>query len=218
MVQMAKAYDGVNWKLLDIGLSSPQGAKCTREALKLTFNNAGAEFKNNVEGKLRRRIIAVRDAAKTTATQWEKNKKIPKKSTAHVKLVAKAADEFMVTCNAASISSVVKKDYEDNLKGIEAREKVQADLSKKLKKYCIDVNKALKSVKTKSDFDSPFWNEHVRGVGTTLPNLAKGVGLEAEHKKWVAFASESFKPKSDDDVPAQLKKIAPVLKSIAAKL
>lgn len=219
MKKMSKAYAAVDWRLLDIGVSAPQGKAKTREALKKTFDNAGAEFKTKVNGKLRKEIIALREAAKKTASEWEKNKKIPKKSTAHVKEVYKAADHFMVACNPASISSVVKKDYEDNLKGIEAKEKMMAGLAKKLQKYCVAIAKGVNGgVKTKEDFNGKFWSENIRGVGTTLPVLAKDLGLEKEHKIWRAFASEGFKPKTDEDVPGQLKKIKTVLKNIVAKL
>ena len=161
----------------------------TREALKKTFDAAGAEFKTKVNGKLRKEIIALRDAAKKTASERKKNKKIPKKSTVHVKEVYKAADHFMAACNPASISSVVKKDYEHNLKGIEAKEKVMAGLSKKLQRYCVEVAKAVNGgVKTKEDFCGKFWSENVRGVGTTLPVLAKDLGLKKEQKIWWAFA------------------------------
>jgi hypothetical protein len=218
MKNVEKAHKSVNWKLLDIGVSSPQGKACTREALKKTFDNAGAEFKSKVEGKLRKEIIALRDTAKKTSVDWQKNKKIPKKSTAHVKEVHKAADYFMVACNAASISTVVKKDYEDNLKGIEASEKVMAGLSNKLKRYCVAVAKELNSITTKKEFDGKFWSENIRGIGTTLPVLAKDLGLAKEHKIWRVFASEGFKPGSDEEVAAKLNQIKPVLKKIIAKL
>jgi len=219
MKKMAQAYAAVDWKLMDIAVSSPQGKAKTRESLQKTFDNAVAEFKSKVEGKLRKEIIAVREAAKKTAAEWEKNKAIPKKSTDHVKEVSKAADFFMVACNANSVGSAIKKDFDDNVKGIEKREEIMAGLSNKLKKYCGEIVKGLKGgVKTKEDFNGKFWSENIRGVGTTLPVLAPDLGLVAEHKQWREFASEGFKPKTDEEVADRLKKMLPVTKNIIAKL
>lgn len=124
----------------------------------------------------------------------------------------------MVACNAASISTMIKKDYEDNLKGIADKEKIMAGLSNKLKSYCVAVAKGLKTVKTKEDFNGKFWIENIRGIGTTMPVLASDLGLDKEHKLWRTFASEGFKPNSDEEVAGKLKQMTPVLKSIIGKL
>ena len=92
------------------------------------------------------------------------------------------------------------------------------DLQNKLKRYAGKLAKAAITVTTADDFDSPLWNQTIRGIGATLPQFAKDWGLESEHKQWRVFASESFKPKSDEEVAGKFLQMIPVLKKIVTKI
>jgi len=212
---IAKAHKKVNWHVMDLGINMPMGSAATRDALDKCKDDAVAEFKKTVNGELRNKIQDARKAAQDTAAKFEKNKKTPKKSTEAAKAVAKAADHFMVACNQNTIGGQIMQDYKDNLKGIATREKVMGDNTKRLKGYLASVARGIKTIKTKSEFQD-FWSEDIRGVGTALPLVSKDLGILAEHKQWRVFASQDFIPETDEDVEAQLKKVVPTLKKIAA--
>ncbi|MDT8345206.1 MAG: hypothetical protein RQ752_12350 [Thermohalobaculum sp.] len=213
-----KAYSDVlkNQRQMEIYTYLPNATQITKEGIDAALKSVVAYYNANVEGEVRKKVIALRDAAKKTAEKWEKNKLIPKDSAKYARDVEKAADSFMVSINKNTVLPSFSAEHKVAIEANAKARKVVEDATKKLKPYLVAVAKGMKTVSTKDDFERPFWSNDIRGVGTVLPLVAKSLGLETELKEWRKIASQPFLPADDSEVPEKMKEIAPVLKKIAA--
>lgn len=209
------AYDQVDWKSLDVAMVAPQGKACTSKVVEELWKAAVAEYNKSIDGSLNVKLKKARDLADKTSKDFSKKKLVPKKSAEHAAAVAKEADRFSVELNKNTLLQKMAAEYQRFLKSVQNNEKMIADNAKRLKLYCVQVAKGLGSISTAAEFNGKFWNESIRGVGTTLPPLSAQLGIIAEHKKWRVFASEDWKPKSDEEVAAKIKEMKPVLAGIA---
>jgi len=212
-----KAYADVlkNQRQMEIYTYLPNATQITKEGIDAALKSVVAYYNANVEGDVRKKVIALRDAAKKTAEKWEKNKLIPKDSAKYARDVEKAADFFMVSLNKNTVLPSFQAEHKAALEANAKARKVVEDAAGKLKPYILAVAKGMKTVKTTDDFERPFWGNDIRGIGTVLPLVAKPLGLETEYKQWRKFTTDGFKPKDASEIPEKMKEIAPVLKKIA---
>jgi len=217
MAALQKAYEKTNWKIFNpdeaLGLSYEFRNK---ESLAMVIKNAKAEYKTNIQGGILPALEELRKKVTKAKASFEKSKVIPKKAGEHAAKVLEAIDRLEEEV-ATTLVDELKKVVERRLKDIQAAEEIYSSLKEKLKYYLLELAKDMKTVKTKTDFDS-CWSNHIRGVGTTLPNLAKQLGLEEELKLWRGFASENFKPRTDEQVAGKFEEMRPVMRQIVAKL
>ncbi|MCL5778580.1 hypothetical protein M1105_16500 [Limibaculum sp. FT325] len=214
-----KAYSDVlkNRTQMNLAERLPHADKLKREDIDATLKQVVAYYNANVEGDVRKKIIALRDAAKKTAEKWEKNKLIPKDSAKYAREVEKAADFFMVSINKNTVLPSFQADYNQAVDDFDKHAKFIAENAKRLKHYVTEVAKGLRSIKTTTEFKK-FWSEDIRGVGTALPPLAKELDIVNEWKAWRKFTTNDFMPTSDDEIGDRMSQIAPVLKKIAAAI
>jgi hypothetical protein len=218
MAALQKAYEKTNWRIFDPYLALPSNREMqTREALKMVIKNAQAEYKINVKGGIVPALRELRKKVTKAKSDFEKSKVIPKKAAEHAARVLAAIDRLEEEVSEATLVDELKKGIEHKLEDIAQAEKMFKGLKDKLKFYLLAVAKDMKTVKTKEQF-AACWSENIRGVGTTLPALSKQFGLEEEHKLWRHFASDGFKPLTDQEVAAKFEEMRPVVRRIAAKL
>ncbi|HIP22036.1 MAG TPA: hypothetical protein EYG79_00325 [Rhodobacteraceae bacterium] len=189
----AKAFDKVDWEMLDVGKRLPIGAAGTIPVLDKIFAEAVAEYKSAVDGDLRKKLQNVKKLADDTAAKWVKKKGISKSST-------KAAQDLA-------------KEYKENLKVLKVKEKIYADSIKRLHATLAKIVKASKSVTTTQEYAS-LWSEEIRGVGTIMPLISKQKDLIPEHKAWRVFSSQGYQPKTDEEIPEKFAAMMPVMKKI----
>ncbi|NOR62986.1 MAG: hypothetical protein GQ535_10910 [Rhodobacteraceae bacterium] len=211
--ETAKAFDKVDWEMLDVGKRLPIGVAGTIPVLDKIFAEAVAEYKTSIDGTLRKKIQDVKKLADDTAAKWAKKKGIPKSSTKAAQDLAKDADFFMVAMNKNSLLQLIAKEYKENLKGLKVKEKIYADSIKRLHATLAKIVKASKTVTTTSEY-AALWSEEVRGVGTIMPLISKQKDLIPEHKAWRVFSSQGFQPKTDEEIPEKFAAMMPVMKKI----
>lgn len=219
MDALEKSYKKINWKIFNPVDALPMDRKThTKEGLAMVIKNAKAEFNSSVKSSVHPNLKALKKKVTDARNSFKASKTIPKKAAAHADAVLAAIKTMEDETKQDALVAELKAGVEQKLKDFAVRDKMYKDLKDKLVRYATELARASKTVTTASDFASPLWNDTIRGIGTVLPQFAKDWGLEAEHRQWRVFASENFKPKTDEEVAGKFNEIAPVLRKIVAKI
>jgi hypothetical protein len=149
---------------------------------------------------------------------FEKSKVVPKKAREHADKVLEAIAALEADFDEAKLVEELKKGIDQKLKDFAEWDKMQMGMKDKLRNYCISLGKDMKTVKTKKEFNENTWSENIRGIGTMLPNFAKELGLEEQHKQWRTFAAHPFQVSKDEEIPQRFETLRPVLRIIVSKL
>jgi hypothetical protein len=216
---LEKAYKHVNWRIFDPYLALPTDREAqTKEGLAMVVKNAQAEIKINLRGGLTPNVKNTRDEVKKAKKHFEKNKLVPKKAREHADKVLEAITKLEADTDETTLVEALKKGIEQKKKDFAEWSKMQAGMKDKLRNYCIALGKDMKTVKTKKEFNETTWSENIRGIGTMMPNFAKELGLEEQHKQWRTFASQKFLVTTDEEIPERFETLKPVLRIIVSKL
>lgn len=216
-LKLAKSqYDAVNWRIFRLAESTPGiGVSRTLEDIETGYSNAlkqGPALK-----KLYKTLRSIEVDAQKLAAAWGKKKTIPKKSIQHAELVSTEAKKLSYAVAPATITDVLKKEKAEVIKSYDILQAEHAKINTRLKKYVVSTAKGLPKV-TLETYGN-FWSEHIRGIGTSLPIVAKRHPELA--KEWdviKTYARKEVKPKDESELTAQKKTIAAALKSLAPKL
>jgi hypothetical protein len=215
---LEQSYKHVNWKIFNPYLALPTDREAqTKEGLVMVIKNAQAEIKINLRGGLTPNIKNVRNEVTKAKKHFEKSKLVPKKAGEHAANVLDALTKLEADTDENKLVEDLKKGVAQKQKDFAEWDKMQAGMKDKFKAYVLAVGKDMKTVKTKDQFMF-CWKENIRGVGTMLPNFAKQLGLEEQHKQWKTFASQGFLPTKDEEIPGKFNQMRPVLREIASKL
>jgi hypothetical protein len=216
---LKESYEHVNWRIFDPYLSLPTDREAqTKEGLMMVLKNAQAEIKINIRGGLTPNVKNARDQVTKAKKHFEKNKLVPKKAREHADKVLDAITALEATFDEEKLVDQLKKGVEQKKKDFAEWEKMQRGMKDKLRNYCLALGKDMKTVKTKKEFNETTWSENIRGIGTMMPNFAKELGLEEQHKQWRTFANHNFQVKDDDEIPQRFETLRPVLRIIVSKL
>lgn len=160
-------------------------------------------------------ILVAAGLATISSTRPRKGRTIPKKAADHADAVLAEIKKTEAEIDEKTLVAELKKNVDQKLKDFAVYDKMIKGLKTKLKTYVVALARDAKSVRNVDEFKES-WSENIRGVGTTLPQLAGDLGLEAEHKRWRTYASQGFFPKTDEEVSSKYAALLPDLKSIAA--
>lgn len=216
MDDLEKSYKKVNWNIFDPGKALPMDRKAqTKEGLVMVVKNAKAEYKNSISAAVAPNLKALKKTVTEARDKFKKSKTIPKKAADHADAVLAEIQKMEDEIDEKTLVAELKKNVDQKLKDFAVYDKMMKGMKTKLKTYVVALARDAKSVRTVDEFKES-WSENIRGVGTTLPQLAGDLGLEAEHKRWRTYASQNFFPKTDEEVRSKYAALLPDLKSIAA--
>lgn len=211
-----KAFNAVNWQLFRLSeVAEGQGIKRKPEDIVNAYNNALKQ-----KALVDKADSALRDVERKSgklAEEWKKSKSIPSSSVKHVLALHAAAKALSYEVAFGTTKEKLDKEKAECEEGLRVLHAEHRKIHDRLKTYASSSWKGLPDVTLESY--PVFWKEHIRGVGTSLPVVAKEKPeFDPEWKVWKAYSNKLVQPATQTELDDQKKVLKETLRTLIPKL